>query len=50
MGESGAERLAKPNVGFSAEGVEVAPPMLKDFACSHGTTISAFNQPARGQL
>jgi len=50
MGESGAGRLAKPNVGDSAQGVEVVPPMLKDLACSHGTTNSAFDKPARGQL
>ena len=50
MGESGAERLAKPHMGLSVEEVEVALPKLKDLACSHGTTNSAFNKPARGQL
>ncbi len=53
MGEFGAERLATPNVGLSAEGVEGVPPMLKDLACRHGTTKSAFNthgDAARGRL
>jgi len=53
MGESAPERQTKPDVGLSAEGVEGVPPMLKDLACRHCTTKSAFNtlgDAARGRL